>query len=159
MIAALAFVPANDVDQVFATLSNNIDPALDVILDYFEENYIGAIRRGRFRRPRFPYTMWGVHDRVVNDLPRTNNAVEGWHNRFNRHVGCHHANIWKIIDIMKKEDDISRVELLHIQQGRNLGNPNPVYARVNASVTTVVGSYANRAALDYLRDIAYNITV
>lgn len=159
MIAALAFVPENDVDRVFGLLSNNLDPALDVILDYVEENYIGAIRRGRYRRPRFPYTMWGVHDRVVNDLPRTNNAVEGWHNRFNRHVGCHHANIWKIIDVIKKEEDISGVELTHIQQGRNIGNPNPVYTRVNARVTTVVASYANRAPLDYLRGIAHNITV
>ena len=159
MIAALAFIPANDVDRVFNLLSNNLDPALDVILDYVEENYIGAVRRGRFRRPRFPYTMWGVHDRVVNDLPRTNNAVEGWHNRFNRHVGCHHANIWKIIDVIKKEEDLSRVELVHIQQGRNIRNPNPVYTRVNARVTTVVASYANRAPLDYLRGIAHNITV
>ena len=159
MIAALAFVPGNDVDRVFALLSNNLDPALDVILDYVKENYIGVIRRGRFRRPRFPYTMWGVYDRVVNDLPRTNNAVEGWHNRFNRHVGCHHANIWKIIDVMKKEEDIRRVELVHIQQGRNIGNANPVYTRVNARVTTVVASYANRLPLDYLRGIAHNITV
>jgi len=159
MIAALPFVPGNDIDRVFNLLSNNVDPALDVILDYVEENYIGAIRRGRYRRPRYPYTMWGVHDRVVNDLPRTNNAVEGWHNRFNRHVGCHHADIWKLIDVIKKEEDLSRVELVHIQQGRNNGNPNPVYTRINARVTTVVGSYANRLPLDYLRGIAHNITV
>ncbi len=33
MIAALAFVPGNDVDQVFVLLSNNLDPDLDVILE------------------------------------------------------------------------------------------------------------------------------
>lgn len=159
MIAALAFVPENDVERFFNLLSNSVDPELDVILDYIEENYIGVIRRGRYRRPRFPYSMWGVYDRVVNDLPRTNNSVEGWHNRFNRHVGCHHANIWKIVDVLKQEDDLSRVELLHIQQGRNVANPNPVYTRINARVTTVVASYANRAPLDYLRGIAHNITV
>ena len=159
MIAALAFVPENDVERFFNLLSNSVDPELDVILDYIEENYIGAIRRGRYRRPRFPYSMWGVYDRVLNNLPRTNNSVEGWHNRFNRHVGCHHANIWKIVDVLKQEDDLSRVELLHIQQGRNVANPNPVYTRINARVTTVVASYANRAPLDYLRGIAHNITV
>ena len=159
MIAALAFVPGNDVDRVFALLSNNVDPALDVILDYIEENYIGAIRRGRYRRPRFPYAWWGVYDRVMNDLPRTNNAVEGWHNKFNQHVGCHHANIWKIIDIIQKEEDLSEVELTHIRQGRPAVDPNPVYVRVNENVSNVVTDYANRAPLDYLRGIAYNITV
>ena len=78
MIAAMAFVPENDVDRVFNVLTNNNNDAdIDVILDYLEENYIGAVRHGRYRRPRYTYAMWGVHDRVVDDLPRTNNAVEG----------------------------------------------------------------------------------
>ena len=87
------------------------------------------------------------------------NAVEGWHDRFNRHVGCHHANIWKLIEVLKNDEDISRIELLHIQQGRVQQNANPVYARINARVNTVVNDYANRGHLDYLRGIAYNITV
>ena len=96
-ISALAFVPENDVQRYF-----NIDQDLDVIMDYIEENYLGVFRRGRFRRPRFPYAWWGVHDRVQNNLPRTNNVVEGWHNSFNQHVDCYHANVWKLIDVMKK---------------------------------------------------------
>ena len=81
MIAAMAFVPENDVDRVFNVLTNNNNDAdIDVVLDYLEENYIGAVRRGRYRRPRYTYAMWGVHDRVVDDLPHTKNAVEGWHN-------------------------------------------------------------------------------
>ena len=62
IVAALAFVPGNDVDRVFNLLSNNLDQDLDPILDYIEENYIGAIRRGRFRRLRFPHALWGVYD-------------------------------------------------------------------------------------------------
>ena len=47
MIAAMAFVPENDVDRVFNVLTNNNNDAdIDVILDYLEENYIGAVRRG-----------------------------------------------------------------------------------------------------------------
>ena len=159
MIAALAFVPGVDNDQVFNALSNNSDHDLDIILDYIEDNYIGAYRRGHYRAPRFAYDMWGVHDRVQNELPRTNNAVEGWRNRLNRHVGCHHANIWKLIEVLKNEEDISRIELLHTQQGRVQQTANPVYARINARVNTVVNDYANRGHLDYLRGIAYNITV
>ena len=53
MIAALAFVPGVDIDQVF-------DHDLDIILDYIEDNSIGAYRRGHNRAPRFAYDMWGV---------------------------------------------------------------------------------------------------
>ena len=101
-ISALAFVPENDVQRYFNIVFENIDQDLDVIMDYFEENYLGVLRRGRFRRPRFPYAWWGVHDRVQNNLPRTNNVVEGWHNSFNQHVDCRHANVWKLIGVMKK---------------------------------------------------------
>ena len=152
MLAALTFVPGADVNRVFDTLSNNIDQALDVILDYIEDNYIGVFRRGHFHHVRFTYELWGIHDRVQNDLPRTNHAVEGWQNRFNQHVECHHGIIWKLIGVLKEDEDISRVNLLHIQQGRNPPNPN-------AGVCTAVADYANRAPLKYLKGIAYNIKV
>ena len=92
----------SDIDQVFNTLSNNIGHDLDIILGYIEDNYIGAYRRGHYRAPRFAYDMRGVCDRVQTELPRTNNAVEGWHNRFNRHVGWHHENIWKLPKLPKR---------------------------------------------------------
>ena len=116
-IAALAFVPEADVQRYFNVLSQNVDQDLDVIMDYIEEYYLGVFRRGRFRRPRFPITWWGVYDRVNASLPRTNNAVEGWHNSFNGHVGSHHANIWKLIGVIKNDDDISHVNLVKIIQG------------------------------------------
>ena len=158
-IAALAFVPEADVQQYFTILSNNIDQDLDVVMDYIEDYYLGVFRRGRFRRPRFPYAWWGVLDQIQNNLPRTNNAVEGWHNGFNEHVGCHHANIWKLISIMKNDDDVSCVSLVQILQGNPPKNPNPIYARINTRVSTVVASYPNRAPIDYLRGIAHNIKI
>ena len=100
-----------------------------------------------------------MYDRVQDHLPRTNNAVEGWHNSFNAHVGSHHANIWKLIGVLKNDDDVSGVNLVKILQGNPPKNANPVYARVNARVTTVVASYQNRAPLDYLRGIAHDIKV
>ena len=156
-IAALAFVPENDTQRYFDILSQNIDQDLDVIVDYIEENYIGVIRRGRFRRPRFPISWWSVYDRVNQNLPRTNNAVEGWHNSFNSHVGLHHANIWKFLKVLKNDDDVSRVKMVKILQGNVPKNANPVFARMNVRILTVVASYGNRQPLDYLQGIAHNI--
>ena len=83
MMAAVAFVPVADVPQAFydveAEIRNNYNNnGIDVILDYFEDNYIGRQRRGRPRQvPMFPMDIWNMHDRTQEELPRTNNYVEG----------------------------------------------------------------------------------
>ena len=79
MISALSFVPIADTIQAFDALSNHAGNQEQVILDYFESN-IGELRRGRRLVPRFPHTMWNMSLRVQNELPRTNNDLEGWHN-------------------------------------------------------------------------------
>ena len=93
----------------------------------------------------------------VTEVIVTDNAVEGWHNSFNRHVGTHHANIWKLIEVIKNDDDVSRVNLVKILQGNPPKSTNPVFARMNVRILTVVSSYANRQPLDYLQSIAHNI--
>ena len=53
MIGALALVELDDVIMAFEALSDHCQDNEQVILDYFETNYIGELRRGRRRRPRF----------------------------------------------------------------------------------------------------------
>ena len=83
--------------------------------------------------------------------------MEGWHNSFNGCVGSHHANIWKLIGLMKNDDDISHVNLVKIIQGNPPRNANPVCVRMKVQILTVVASYANRQPMDYLQGIAHNI--
>ena len=92
-------------------------------------------------------------------LPRTNDAVEGWHKSFNTNIGGHHVNFWKFLAVIKKEEDLSRVTFVHLQQGRAPANRHIVYAAVNARICNVVASYANRQPMDYIRGIAMNSTV
>ena len=83
MIAALAFVPIADLPQAFYDLENEIrnnynNNGIDVILDYYEDTYIGRQRRGRPRAtPMFAMDVWNMHDRTRDELPRTNNHIEG----------------------------------------------------------------------------------
>ena len=44
-------------------------------------------------QPRFAISLWKQYERVVNDLPRTNIAAEGWHNAFNSMVNIAHPTI------------------------------------------------------------------
>ena len=113
MIAALSFVPVNDVIDAFNALAGNADANLQPILDHIEDNYIDHMRRGHFRPARFPMSMWNMHDRVLDNLPRTNNSVEGWHHAFAASCGGHHLNFWRFLNVIKNEEDLSRVTLIH----------------------------------------------
>ena len=82
MTGALGFVPIEDTVQTFETLAVHCGEEEQAVLDYFESTYIGEVRRGRRQQPMFPHELWNMNIRVQEDLPRTNNELEGWHTRF-----------------------------------------------------------------------------
>ena len=63
-----------------------------------------------------------MYDQTIGDLLRTNNAVEGWHRRFQANVGAYHPNFWKFIDILKREQSLNHV---NISQARAGHQPEP----------------------------------
>ena len=52
-----------------------------------------------------------MHVRVENNLPRTNNDVEGWHNRFANSFRHHQAHIWKFIDGLKRDSALNHMAM------------------------------------------------
>jgi hypothetical protein len=46
-----------------------------------------------------------------DDIPRTNNSVEGWHNSFNSMLSAHHLSIWAFITALKKEESLNRFKI------------------------------------------------
>ena len=82
MLAALAFVPLPDVIDAFESVADEFPLAAQEVIDYFEDRYIRRLRPGGHRRaPLFDLALWNMYDQTIGDLPRTNNAVEGWHRR------------------------------------------------------------------------------
>jgi hypothetical protein len=45
MIQALAFVPQQDVIDGFVALKSHVDHKLLPLMDYFEKNYVGKLKR------------------------------------------------------------------------------------------------------------------
>ena len=81
MIAALAFVPPQDVvnsfDKFCLVLRNQYDGHADEVRGYIEGTYIGRFRRNAPRRPPlFPIELWNMFNRAAEELPRTNNNIE-----------------------------------------------------------------------------------
>ena len=77
MIAALAFVPVDDIIPAFEALTEHCGADEEPKLDYFEANYIGELRRARRRDSLFAHELWNINRRVEDDLPKTNNMLGG----------------------------------------------------------------------------------
>ena len=89
-IPALALLPIEDAVDAFEEIQQNGD--LDLLTNYFEDNFIGRLRRNRRAQPLFPLNVWNISDRIGEGLPRTNNSVEGWHKAFNSSLKADHPS-------------------------------------------------------------------
>ena len=66
---------------------------------------------GRRSSSIFAHSLWNCYDATLNDLPKTNNAVEGWHRGFSQILGAYHPTIWKFIDGLKKEQNSNEMKI------------------------------------------------
>ena len=127
MISAISFVPIADTTNAFNELSNHAGNQEQVILDYFESTYVGELRRSRRLMPRFPHTMWNMNGRVQDDLPRTNNDLEGRHNRLAGAFTNRHANIWKFISALKDDSTLNHHRIMEVLIGAPLQPQRQTY--------------------------------
>jgi len=69
------------------------------------------LRRTNRLRPSYPVEIWNQYDSVLQDVPKTNNNIEGWHRRFSSLLGAQHPTIWKFIDVLKKEESLTEFQI------------------------------------------------
>ena len=125
---------------------------VDDLLDYFEDNYIGRFRHNAPRRePTFKIELWNMFHRSDQELPRTNNAVEGWHRGFQSHVSAYQPTFWNFINILQNEESLVRAAIIQIQGGHQ---PPP---QRTAFVSCESWMIIQIDRMEYLRSIAHNI--
>ncbi|KAL3885700.1 hypothetical protein ACJMK2_025746 [Sinanodonta woodiana] len=154
-LIVLAFFPPQDVIDLFEHLLE--DPAyrdIDVICDYMENNFIGRLRRARRGPPRFAIQLWSQYSRVIDNLPRSSNAIEGWHNAFNNVVGFAHPTTTKLARKLQQKQHRNQLLRRQLELGTTTGNKKKTYIRVNEALHTMVTDYNNRDPVTYLGDIA-----
>lgn len=170
MLDALALLPTEDVCQGMAYVRDNFPDEGEALIQYFDATYVtGSFRRVQqpnrplmLRRipPRFPPSLWNVHDATVNGNPRTNNQCEGWNNKFQHLVGQNHPSVWRLINCLK--DEHSCVSALVLQD--EIGNPprkrtKRVYRDLQERLQNLCIAYAEgqKSLQDFLRGAARNI--
>ena len=157
MISAISFAPIADTIKALDELCNHVGNQEQVILDYFESTYIDEMRRGRRLPPRFPHAMWNMNMRIQQDLPRTNNDLEGWHNRFSGSLRELHSHIWKFVEGLQAYSSLNHHRMTQLLAGA----PNPpqrrVYHGITERILLLVHGYNNNNIIDFLGGVSYNL--
>ena len=159
-LVALSFVPEEDILDIFNNLADSFPPLdrVDELLAYFELTYIQGRDRGQGRErgpPRYPPSVWNHFSAPRNNIPRTTNAVEGYHNGLNSLFLSQHPSVWKLMDGLNK--DIS-LHLKTLADNEVANNPPPrnKYIVLSERLATRVDCYAGaNDKLQYLRSVAH----
>ncbi len=164
-LTALAFCQPYDVRNYYLELLQDnffvVTPDIRLLLEYFEKVWVGIPPEGTrndWIEPLFPLEMWNVSNAVATNLPRTNNSVEGWHFRMQHLIGANHPNFIKFLDLLRKEEDMIRIEIIQVVDANANAPPRKKkYIELDRRLEAAVGTYFNRSAIDFLRCIAYNL--
>ena len=101
MIPALAFIPPNNIVDAFERLTdlirNQCGDATDGVLDNFEDSYIVGSEETQLELPQIFQFRCGIClIRAHEELPRTNNHIEGWHKKISEHLYVITSNILEV---------------------------------------------------------------
>lgn len=159
---ALAFLPPEDVNPLYEKLMEepffNTNAALLVeFIHYFERTWIGTTIGRRKVAPMFEVGLWNCFHSVLEDLPKTNNSCEGFHNAFSAILGAAHPTIYKLIDSFKDQQALTELKIQQVIAGTTLP-PKKKYVDLAKKLKATVEQYPSEVSdIEYLRRISYCI--
>ncbi|CAF0898466.1 unnamed protein product [Brachionus calyciflorus] len=112
----LAYLPEEDVISTFEKLKTRTSkyPELTKFYEYIETTYIGELTKSRGRYPKlirkdplFECGFLNVNKRISQNIPKTNNFVEAWHNSFSSML-VSHPLVYAIVDTFKREQTLTQ---------------------------------------------------
>ena len=155
---ALAFLKTDEVISAFEQLADN-DNVPSAFISYFECTYIGIVRGrgGRQRRdlPMFPIALWNVRSRLENNLPKSNNSVEGFHNALRSSITSTHPNIWKLMFALKQELELSEMKTIQRLRGDFKSKKNK-YQIMDMKIKNQLSQF-NKENDDHYQDLLMNL--
>ncbi|XP_071577721.1 uncharacterized protein [Temnothorax nylanderi] len=165
MLFALAFVPFCDVHYAYDALLQSkffTDNEKDLrgFLDYFEHTWVGVLGRRKVRRgAMFDVSLWNHYSSVMVAVARTNNAVEGWHHALNRRANGSHLVLWKMIELLQAEQGLVEAHIARANAHAPANNRNKRYKDNDARLKSLVAAYNRQDVLQYLKNVAANLSL
>ncbi|CAF1136436.1 unnamed protein product [Didymodactylos carnosus] len=113
---------------------SNLDNKFLKLTDYILKNYI--------EHARFPIEKWNHFD-LIEERPRTNNHVEGYHRQLNAHIGIH-PSIWNWIMNIQKAEEITAIRVeQEDEQGRTNRKRRKQDVRHDIHLVSAKNAFAN----------------
>ncbi|XP_008544919.1 uncharacterized protein LOC103569414 [Microplitis demolitor] len=169
LLTALAFISPEDVVAGYEMIissdfyDRNSD-VLEELIKYFESVWIGqpCYNRRKRNKPKFEIGMWNCYQAVLDNLLRSNNPTEGWHNGFNTRVAKCNASIGLFVNCLKDEQSKTEQLIAQIDSGLDISNKRKAYRdydkRLHNIVKTIIykrlQNYDSNDKLSYLKNIA-----
>ena len=100
-------------------------------LEYFESQWL--------ENAHIPLEQWNVFNRN-NGMERTNNGIEGWHNRLVKQLGVH-PNCWKAFQGLIDEEKHFEYLIGKLSNGGNIRRQNSVYLNMQNGIEQDKNAY------------------
>ena len=100
-----------------------------------------------------------MYNSIESGIPRTQNAIEAWHRRWETLVGKSHVGVYTIIQEFQREQRQVEIQVEKILRGEQ--RPKQKKSTINREkrIMTVFNDRANRSVMDFLCGIAHNISL
>lgn len=162
MLAALAFVPQEDVQNAFEALCRDgiFSEEMFPVVDYFEDTWIGRPNNIIARRqPVFSHQLWNCYQTVLQNRSKTNNNLEGWHRGFQYTLNSLHPGFWLFVKAIKREQSLNELKMEQYLSGDNPPMTKKKYRDSASRLLRVVSGYSDYDdVLNYLRAVAHNLS-
>ncbi|KRY11505.1 hypothetical protein T12_12847 [Trichinella patagoniensis] len=146
MLLATAFLPVPHVNTGVSLLEAGTTGTLAALFQYFRQEWMTDER----------LLLWNVHNVNI----RTNNHLEGWHNRLNRKAGKSHNGFIELLELLIAEQGVMDTLIQQVLSGNvtvgDLRRVNKVYAQKQRQVAQYTGEYTNgRRTLEQFLEALY----
>ena len=144
---ALPFLPEADIGPVFERLSRQATTAqLQTIMQYISRTWI--------HNSLWPTSSWSIFSQSI----RTNNDIEGWHNRLNkRAAGRCNLQFYLLVSLLHKEAKLTSVYIRLVSEKKLRRIQRKKYRDLQGKIFTLWGEHerGERSAYQLLKACAH----
>jgi hypothetical protein len=159
-LPALSFVPLTDLDATYDELANHMIlqyghlPAVRQLLSYFQRTYVRGEQIGNQRiDPMFPPEIWNHSLDSLDSIPRTTNAVEGYHNSLQSIFLCKKPSVWRLLEGLEI-DIASQLHIVSSADSGKFGYVSKKYQDLNMRLAAKVAQFDQQLnKIRFLRSI------